>query len=251
MLCSLEYCQNAVVTPFVSGETQLIFEVAVIGLRQFITECWQAFQGVFSSLCGENGVCLNITTGIFASLFVVIFMALLSFLWSRLNRRTRHVFLSIPMAGLEHPQGFETHKDLSVRLTEQLERIENVEVYCGYSKVTNKDEYQKVEAAPVEILKAIRKCSYFIAILSERVYTGTLVEIGYALARRKHVIIWYKTEGGKPNLPWILDLLGSNTLLRLRLSKQHYDDFEDLIRRARQDPAAFLNANIAFERDPQ
>lgn len=198
--------------------------------------------------------CENIALSLAASLVWAILAGIGIYfirLLYRRTARTRKIFLSLPMAGLVTRNDFDVHRKFAMELTRELERAERVKVFCGYTSVVSFEEWENNPATAAEILSRIRRCDYYVAILTDRVYSSVLCEIGYALARNKRVTVFYRLydEGGKSlsTLPYLLVRLDSNWKLGVRLNKYTFNTLDEILKDARGDPAGFLNANSRIE----
>lgn len=201
-----------------------------------------------------GSICENIALGVVASLIYAIVAALILYMFRRIYlgfTEKKRVFISLPMAGLADRGAFETHRAFSADLTRELGRIDRVQVYCAYAQVPSYEQFEKTGAAAIDVIHRIRKCDYYIAILTDRVYSSVLIEIGYALARNKHVSVYFREagEGGqkKSTLPYLLESLNSNWRVKLNINKYKYENLENILIEARRDPEGFLNPSRILE----
>jgi len=207
-------------------------------------------SGAYSALCE------NVALGVVASIIYATVAGLAVFAFRSIYlamTEKRRVFISLPMAGLADRDAFETHRAFSADLTRELGQLDRVKVYCAYAKVPSFEQFETGGAAPVDVIHRIRKCDYYIAVLTDRVYSSVLIEIGYALARNKHVSVYFRDidQAGhmKSTLPYLLQSLNSNWRIKLNINKYKYDKLDDILAEARRDPEGFLNPSRALEAD--
>lgn len=201
-----------------------------------------------------SSICENIALGVAASLIYAIVAALIVYVFRRIYlgiTEKRRVFISLPMAGLPDRAAFEAHRAFSADLTRELGRLDRVQVYCAYAQVPSYEQFENTGAASIDVIHRIRKCDYYMAILTDRVYSSVLIEIGYALARNKHVSVYFReTEQDgrkKSTLPYLLQALNSNWRVKLNINKYKYEKLEDILVEARRDPEGFLNPSRILE----
>ncbi len=201
-----------------------------------------------------SSVCENIALGVLTSIIYATIAALVLYITRRIYlgfTEKRRVFISLPMAALADRAAFEEHRAFSADLTRELGRLDRVKVYCAYAQVPNYEEFEHTGAASIDVIHRIRKCDYYIAVLTDRVFSSVLIEIGYALARHKHVSVYFRDvgQGGqtKSTLPYLLQALNSNWRMKVNIHKYKYGKLEDILAEARRDPEGFLNPSRALE----
>ncbi len=201
-----------------------------------------------------GSICENIALGVAASIIYAILAGLIVYTFRRIYlglTEKRRVFISLPMAGLLDRGAFEAHRAFSADLTRELGRLDRVQVYCAYAQVPSYEQFENSGAASIDVIHRIRKCDYYIAILTDRVYSSVLIEIGYALARKKHVSVYFREieQAGqkKSTLPYLLKSLNSNWRMKLNINKYKYETLADILSEARRDPEGFLNPSRILE----
>jgi len=156
----------------------------------------------------------DVGSNLVAGLIATAGLALFAILWRSIAAAIRgnRVFVAVPMAALQTQAERDDIKSKVGHLIQKLEHKHGLSVYCAYTTVQGQFDFGR--KAAVECFREIRKCRYFVAILTEKMPTSAYVEIGYALAARKDVLLLH-THGA---LPYLLEEIESSGLLRSRVS---------------------------------
>lgn len=201
--------------------------------------------GILGHYCADPAInpwCVGLPISILAGLLVLLIVWLGAKIINWLFAAKR-VFLSMPMASIETREEYDELQKFARDLAEKLERVPRVKLYCAIRDISYED-WSRNHSTPIEVLRSIRKCKYFVSVLPDRIYTSSLIELGYGLARGKTVIAWYREweKEGRPQstLPYLLQRLHGNRSLGIRITKHKYRDLNDILDVARQDPKGFL-----------
>jgi len=116
------------------------------------------------------------------------------------------IFLSSPMAAFSSNEEYQNERQ------QMLELLRAFSDYCQFDKTyyagatleSQEDFSSDVISAAEKDFIAIEKSKYFILIYPQRLASGVLVEIGYALALNKPTIIFVKN---RQDLPYLLNHL--------------------------------------------
>jgi len=192
----------------------------------------------FQNKCEDLLVSLA-ASAIWATLaYVCLLMA--SKLYNALVVKKR-IFISIPMAGLDDRNDFDAMKKLATDLSLEITRNSRSTVYCAYDVVSGPENFPMTAVPALEVLTKIRKCDYFLAILPKRVYTSTLIEIGYAMGKKKNVCIaYFEDASGNDTLPYLLKTAAPEARIGLKFVKYKFSSHETLVREVRRDPIGFM-----------
>lgn len=163
----------------------------------------------------------DVITNIIAGLIVLAGTAVLTLIWKTAMGviRGNRVFLSIPMAALATDAERSAVKVKIERLIQTLEHRHGLDIYCAYTGVGG--TFDPGRKAAIECFAEIRKCRYFVAILPALMPTSTYVETGYALAKKKDVLLMHVSGA----LPYLLKEIESSgvSLLGSRVSAKRLE----------------------------
>lgn len=100
------------------------------------------------------------------------------------------VFISTPIAGFDNEQQYETYRESIISLYDKIkDHFGKENVFAALANATSLSEYDSPEeSAKIDII-AIEKCDLFILLYPRKIPTSALVELGYALAREKKIVL--------------------------------------------------------------
>ncbi|KPF61851.1 hypothetical protein IP88_15345 [alpha proteobacterium AAP81b] len=110
------------------------------------------------------------------------------------------IFIAAPMSVLNA----QDYRDLQRTITELIARVKNIPsvdaVYFAGANIAAPAEFSDPTSAIAADMEALDRCDVFILYYSAPAATSALVELGYALARRKRVLIVAPDESILPFL---------------------------------------------------
>jgi len=110
------------------------------------------------------------------------------------------IFIATPMSSLTEEEYYE--------LQELMERISQFSVNEIYAEIINyeKDNYIEPKEALEQDLKEIDSCDRFILIYPKEVKSSIFLELGYAIAKEKDIVILTKNKKLLPYLTHDLNI---------------------------------------------
>lgn len=137
------------------------------------------------------------------------------------------LFISTPIAGFENEQEYLMFRDVILRLIETMKQCDNVgKIYSALADVSDIDMYDSPVESAVKDLNALQDSTHFILFYPYRVISSALIELGYALAENKKILI---IVSQKKDLPYMAQGLGEvqrfkTTILEKRVDQLCMDD---------------------------
>lgn len=114
--------------------------------------------------------------------------------------RRGSVFISSPMTSVGKPKEYDNLQRAVTQLTKELKRL-GYEVFYGGVDVKHMSELGKATRIPPENFEALKHAEYVVLLYPKLLATSSLIEIGYALALGKEIVIFAK-EGER--MPLVL-----------------------------------------------
>lgn len=147
------------------------------------------------------------------------------------DRRHAKVFIGAPMSGLE-PDAYVALRAQVLDMRAQVSRAPGVsDVYFAGEAIASAQDFSDPAAAALRDFTALAECDVFVFFYPERSASSVLIELGYALAMRKRVILMVRREDDIPFLLRHADGPGMRALL---------PPLERIVLAPGQDPAAAL-----------
>lgn len=106
------------------------------------------------------------------------------------------IFLATPISGLKNDD-YSTYRSVLLNLVERLK--ENHEVYSELERISDINCYDSPEKSVIEDFRKIKEAEVFLLHHPARMQSSTLIELGYACAQDKKIII----VGNKTDLPYL------------------------------------------------
>lgn len=106
------------------------------------------------------------------------------------------IFLATPISGLKN-HDYSAYRDVLLHLVERLK--EKYEVYSELEHISDIKCYDSPEKSVIEDFRRINEADIFLLHHPARVQSSTLIELGYACAQEKEIII----VGNKTDLPYL------------------------------------------------
>ena len=107
------------------------------------------------------------------------------------------IFLATPISCFTDPNEYETLRQNVIRLVGELRK--KYEVYCEIERITDDSDYDSPEESVVKDFGKIDEADVFMLVHLKKCQTSALMELGYAFARFKKIVL----IGSKENLPYM------------------------------------------------
>lgn len=112
----------------------------------------------------------------------------------------KKMFVAAPISGFETLEEYEAYRSKMVAFLEDLKKSNSeFEIFCELLRVKNEDDYMTPEKSCEEDFGAIDECEIFLLFHPVKAQTSALMELGYAYAKGKKIII----VGEEDNLPYM------------------------------------------------
>ena len=100
------------------------------------------------------------------------------------------VFISTPIAGFDNEQKYETYRKSIMSLYNVIKnQVGKENVFAAFANAASFSEYDSPEeSAKIDII-AIEGCDLFVLLYPRKIPTSALVELGYALAKEKKIVL--------------------------------------------------------------
>lgn len=109
------------------------------------------------------------------------------------------VFLATPISGFQSEDQYILYRKSVLLLIESL--ANNYEVYCELQKILDIDSYDAPQDSIKKDFNAIEESDIFILLHPLRMQSSSLIELGYACALRKKLIV----VSAKSDLPYLVN----------------------------------------------
>lgn len=119
------------------------------------------------------------------------------------------IFLATPISAIKDHNEFVKYRKSVVKLVSSLRMMEH-DVICEIDEISDTDNYDSPKESYLKDFSAIIESDAFILHYPVSTPTSALVELGFALAMNKRVIIITPDRSGLPYLMRELDSTGSN-----------------------------------------
>lgn len=114
--------------------------------------------------------------------------------------RAAKVFIGAPMSGLE-PDAYTALREQLLVMNAEVARAPGVaDVYFAGEAIASAQDFSDPAAAAQRDFTALAACDVFVFFYPEPSASSVLIELGYALAMRKRVILMVRREGDIPFL---------------------------------------------------
>ncbi len=123
---------------------------------------------------------------------------------------SKSIFLSTPMSAfseVELSEFVSWCKVLEQGLSERLKKT----IYCAALKAPSAEVFGSEYESVINDFKAIDECSTFILIYPQKLATSALIELGYAVAKKKPILIVAKNIADLPFMARGLSEASSST----------------------------------------
>ena len=146
-----------------------------------------------------------------------------------LRNKQKAIFLSIQMNDLTDDE-YRTVRDkilTVIDVTNAMKRVPHV--YYYNRNIPTQQSFNKEDFSIQEYMSELRKCDYFIAVITKRVHSSIYFEAGYALARRKRCIFYVKR--GVNALPTVMK---RSVEIFDKAKTVEFDDLDDAVSKMKQ-----------------
>ena len=104
--------------------------------------------------------------------------------------KKNNVFIASPIAGFLTNQDYDKYSNLLKEVVENLKRRNNIgNIYCEIANITNILEYDSPAKSVVKDFKHIKESDFFILLYPQKIVSSALIELGYAVAENKNILI--------------------------------------------------------------
>lgn len=104
--------------------------------------------------------------------------------------KTIKLFISAPIAGFDNEIEYANFRNKLIQIIYQIQDCRVIkELYSALTSISSKSEYDSPQKSASEDLGALDNSTHFILFYPKRVPSGALIELGYALAQGKKILI--------------------------------------------------------------
>jgi hypothetical protein len=115
--------------------------------------------------------------------------------------KTYDLFVSAPMAAFETNQEFQSSRSAIVNMVRAMKKYcQFKDVFYGGQEIESKEDFESEDLSVVENYDALFRSRYFIFIYPKKIATSALIELGWAMAHKKPIIIFAKKRDELPFL---------------------------------------------------
>lgn len=116
--------------------------------------------------------------------------------------KNKKLFIATPIAGFENEEEYKVYRDVIANIIEAIRESGKVEnIYSIITEIKSKSEYDSPAESAYNDLMALENASHFIFFYPQKVLTSAFVELGYAVAKRKEILI---IANNRKELPYIV-----------------------------------------------
>ena len=119
-----------------------------------------------------------------------------------INRKS--VFVSAPMSSLKRDQYIQQRYNL-MEIVKTLKDIGFSRVICPAAEIEDKDHFEGMSKAIHDNFINLKQCECFVMVYESNYASSALIEVGYAIALCKKVVVFYKNR-----IPYLLQKAGEN-----------------------------------------
>lgn len=132
-----------------------------------------------------------------------------------INKQQEEIFISTPISSFS-PEEFIKFKLLCGNLREELENIAGgYEIYCAVLNINSHEELDNPSASAIHDLGRIDHCAAFVLLYPNRLPSSALIELGYAVALKKNILIVAPDKDVLPFMAQELNIAFENIALEL------------------------------------
>lgn len=101
---------------------------------------------------------------------------------------SKRVFLAAPISGFPDPEEYYAYRDSILKLIARL-RANSLEVFSEVERIGNTDSYDSPGQSALQDFQGIDASDIFLMLHPRKLQTSSLIELGYACAREKAIMI--------------------------------------------------------------
>ena len=135
------------------------------------------------------------------------------------------IFIATPIAGFSDEKVYNNFRIKIKALTRKLDK--NFSIISEILNISNVASYDSPSQSAAKDFQNIESSSIFVLIYPQRMPTSALVELGYALALKKRILIITTEQGILPYMLKELDKVYSN--VQISYFPNGWDDVDDII----------------------
>lgn len=135
------------------------------------------------------------------------------------------IFISSPMAGYDNNQKYTDYRTLILNVRNVLVKEKNAKnvIYAG-SRIETINDFEDKGLSLQMVYRYVQQCKSFILIYPEKVASSVFLEVGWAIAMRKPLVLFVRD---RDDLPFLLGGAGDANLERIRIIE--FKDEENLL----------------------
>lgn len=140
-----------------------------------------------------------------------------------------NIFIATPIAGFLNKNDYKMYKKLIEEIVVEINRT-NIfgNVYCEITNLDDIADYDSPAASAGKDFNNVLNSEYFILLYPQRVVSSALIELGYALAKGKKILIISSDKNALPYMALELDKIYHN--VTIKYSKFTFHNLFDYIK---------------------
>lgn len=140
-----------------------------------------------------------------------------------------NIFIATPIAGFLNKNDYKMYKKLIEEIVVEINRA-NIfgNVYCEITNLDDIADYDSPAASAAKDFNNVLNSEYFILLYPQRVVSSALIELGYALAKGKKILIISSDKNALPYMALELDKIYHN--VTIKYSKFTFHNLFDYIK---------------------
>lgn len=107
------------------------------------------------------------------------------------------IFIAAPISGFQCEKAYHLYRESVISLISELNP--NFDVVCELSTINNSSQYNSPDDSAAKDFSQIRDADIFIFLHPKRMQSSSLIELGFAIALRKKILI----VGKEDDLPYL------------------------------------------------
>lgn len=140
-----------------------------------------------------------------------------------------NIFIATPIAGFLNKNDYKMYKKLIEEIVVEI-NCTNIfgNVYCEITNLDDIADYDSPAASAAKDFNNVLNSEYFILLYPQRVVSSALIELGYALAKGKKILIISSDKNALPYMALELDKIYHN--VTIKYSKFTFHNLFDYIK---------------------
>ena len=140
-----------------------------------------------------------------------------------------NIFIATPIAGFLNKNDYKMYKKLIEEIVVEINRT-NIfgNVYCEITNLDDIADYDSPAASAAKDFNNVLNSEYFILLYPQRVVSSALIELVYALAKGKKILIISSDKNALPYMALELDKIYHN--VTIKYSKFTFHNLFDYIK---------------------